>query len=81
MVMDYENNIIEPPIEFRDDYKPVPMPRTKKPVPLLRTKIEQTDKALKGYTKSFEIDIKNNKGPLVNYRALELLLNIILKPY
>ena len=74
MVQDYENNIILPPIEFRDGYKPVPLPRTKKPVPAPRTKkpvpaprtkIEQTDKALKGFTKSFEINVKNNKDPLV----------------
>ena len=49
-------------------YKPVPAPRTKKPmdkpVPAPRTKIEQTNKALKGYTKSYEISIKNNKDPL-----------------
>ena len=64
MVQDYEENIILPPLEFRDDYKPVPKPRTTKPVPLPRTKIEQVAKALKGYTKSFEIDIKNNKDPL-----------------
>ena len=73
MVQDYEENIILPPLEFRDDYKPVPLPRTKKPVPLPRTKkpvplprtrIEEVAKALKGYTKSFEIDIKNNKDPL-----------------
>ena len=72
MVQDYENNIILPPLEFRD--KPVPAPRTKKPVPAPRTvkpvpapgtKIEQIDKALKGYTKSYEISIKNNKDPLV----------------
>ena len=62
MVQEYEDNIIQPPLEFRD--KPVPLPRTKKPVPLPRTKIEQVTKALKGYTKSFEIDIKNNKDPL-----------------
>ena len=64
MVQDYEVNIILPPLEFRDDYKPVPLPRTKKPVPLPRTRIEEVAKALKGYTKSFEIDIKNNKDPL-----------------
>ena len=64
MVQDYEDNIILPPLEFRDDYKPIPKPRTKKPVPLPRTKIDQVDKALKGYTKSFEIGIKNNKDPL-----------------
>ena len=55
MVQDYEENIIALPLEFRDDYKPVALPRTK---------IEQVDKALKGYTKSFEIGIKNNKDPL-----------------
>ena len=36
----------------------------KKPVPAPRTIMEQTDKALKGYTKSYEISIKNNKDPL-----------------
>ena len=29
MVQDYEDNIILPPLEFRDDYKPTPKPRTK----------------------------------------------------
>ena len=72
MVQDYENNIILPPLEFRDKpvpaprtIKPVPALRTKKPVPIPRTKIEQTDKALKGFTKSYEINIKNNKDPLM----------------
>ena len=64
MVQDYEGNIILPPLEFRDDYKPVPKPRTMKPVPSPRTKIEKVAKALKGFTKSFEISIKNNKDPL-----------------
>ena len=64
MVQDYEDNIILPPLEFRDDYKPIPKPKTKKPVPSPRTKIEQVAKAMKGYTKSFEIGIKNNKDPL-----------------
>ena len=64
MVQDYEDNIIEPPLEFRDDYKPTPKPRTKKPTPLPRTKIEEKAQAMKGYTKSYEINIKNNKDPL-----------------
>ena len=69
MAKEYEENIIPPPPEFRDNYKPIPAPRTKQnavqnPVPTPRTKIEQTDKALKGYTKSYEISIKNNKDPL-----------------
>ena len=67
MVQEYEDNIIPPPLAFRDDYKPVPMPRTiktVKPTPAPRTQIKQVDKALKGYTKSYEIGIKNNKDPL-----------------
>ena len=59
MVQEYEDNIILPPLEFRDDYKPVPLPRTK---------IEQVAKALKGYTKSFEISIKSNKDPLTQLK-------------
>ena len=70
MVKQYEDNIILPPAEFRDNYKPIPASRTKrnavkKPVPTPRTIIKQTDKALKGFTKSFEISIKNNKDPLI----------------
>lgn len=38
--------------------------RRQKPAPQPRTKIEQVDKALKGYTKSFEISINDNKDPL-----------------
>ena len=69
MVKEYEENIILPPSEF-SDYKPIPTPRTKRnvikqPVPTRSTKIEQTEKALKGYTKSFEINIKNKKDPLI----------------
>ena len=84
MVRDYEENIIPPPLEFRDGYKPVPVPRTKrpvaaprtkipvaaprmikKPVPAPRTIIQETNKALKGFTKSYEINIKNSKDPLM----------------
>ena len=42
MVQDYEDNIILPPPEFRDDYKPVPKPRTiKRPVPTPRINVKQ----------------------------------------
>lgn len=30
-----EENIIKPPVEFRDNYKPIPAPRTKKQQPVL----------------------------------------------
>ena len=85
MVQDYEDNIIQPPLEFRDDYKPVPLPRTKKPTPLPRTKIEEVKKALKGYTKSFEIGVKHNKDPLtqlqntrkaVEYHIMKILTSM-----
>ena len=87
MVKQYEDNIILPPAEFRDNYKPIPTPRTKqnavkKPVPTPRTIIEQTDKALKGYTKSYEISIKSDQDPLaqmqntrkaIEHRVINLL--------
>ena len=42
MVQQYEDNVISPPPQFRDDYKPIPAPRTKKPlqapIPTPRTK-------------------------------------------
>ena len=83
MVKQYEENIILPPAEFRDNYKPVPAPRTKKPVPTPRTIIKQTDKALKGFAKSYEINIRNDRDPLVQMentrkgaeRQLTTLLN------
>lgn len=65
MAQDYEENIILPPLEFRD--KPVPTPRQRIKniiLPLPRTKIVQRKQALKEHTMSFEIDIKNNKDPL-----------------
>ena len=74
MVQEYEDNIILPPLEFRDDYKPTPKLRTKKPTPLPRTKIEEVGKALKGYTKSFEISIKNDKDPLVQLQNTRLAI-------
>ena len=77
MVQQYEENIIPPPPEFRDrpipkprnkkpSQAPIPTPRTKKqtsekPVPEKRTIISQVEKALKGYTQSFEIRIKRRK--------------------
>ena len=70
MTKEYEENIILPPMQFRDDYKPIPAPRSKKPVPTPRTIIKQADKALKGYTKSFEIGIKNNKDPLAKMQNI-----------
>ena len=98
MVQQYEENIIPPPPEFRDrpipkprnkktSQAPIPTPRTKKqtlekPVPEKRTIITQVEKALKGYTQSFEISIKNDKDPLIQLqksrRAIEHLFKNLL---
>ena len=100
MVQQYEDNIILPPPEFRDDYKPIPKPRTKKPlqapIPTPRTKkqtsekpvsekrtiISQVEKALKGYTQSFEVELRDEKDPLIQLqksrRAIEHLFKNLL---
>ena len=94
MVQQYEDNVISPPPQFIDDYKPIPAPRTKKPfqapIPAPRTKkpsekrtiISQVEKALKGYTKSFDVEMRDNKDPLLQLqksrRAVEYLFNNLL---
>ena len=84
MVKQYED-IILPPIEFRD--KPVLTLRTKKqtlekPVPEKRTIISQVEKALKGYTQSFEVELRDKKDPLIQLqksrRAIEYLFKNLL---
>ena len=90
MAQEYESNLIQPPLEFRD--KPVPLLRTKKltlqskPIPSPRTKIKETNKALKGYTSSYIISIKNSRDPLiqlqntrkaVEYHIIKALSNMI----
>ena len=100
MVKEYEVNIISPPPQFRDDHKPIPLPRTKKPsqapipaprtrkqtsekpVPEKRTIISQVEKALKGYTKSFDVELRDIKDPLIQLqksrRAVKYLFNNLL---
>ena len=99
MVKEYEDNIIFPPPKFRDDHKPIPLPRTKKPsqapiptprtkkpsekpVPEKRTIISQVEKALKGYTQSFDVELRDKKDPLLQLqksrKAVEYLFNNLL---
>ena len=94
MVQQYEDDVISPPPQFIDDYKPIPAPKTKKPlqapIPAPRTKkpsekrtiISQVEKALKGYTKSFDVELRDNKDPLLQLqksrRAVEYLFNNLL---
>ena len=79
MIKNYEANRIRPTVESRakpsvltpktcKPRPPVPAPRTNKqkpPVPAPRTQVKRVDKALKGFTESYEIGIKNNRDPLV----------------
>lgn len=85
MVQEYEDNIIPPPLELRDGWKPTPTLRRKRmvvPVAASRTKVEEKSKALKEYTKSFETGVKNDTDPLkqnigtrkaIQYRLTQLL--------
>ena len=73
MVREYEENIILPPLQFRDDYKP------KKPIALPRTEIMKTKQALKGYTESYEISIKNYRDPLIRLQSTRLAVKKILE--
>ena len=96
MVQQYEENIISPPIEFRDD--PIPPPRTKKllrklapippppkfrdipaPVPEKRTIISQVEKALKGYTQSFDVELRDKKDPLVQSQKSRTAVEYLFK--
>ena len=79
MVQQYEDNIIIP-------QAPIPAPRTKKPsekpVPEKRTIISQVEKRLKGYTKSFDVEVRDEKDPLLQLqkskKAVEYLFNNLL---
>ena len=81
MVKNYEDNIISPPIEFRDDYKPTPTPRIKnqQPIPAKRSQFKQTANALKGFTKSILISIKNTQDPLIQMQNTRLAVEHYLK--
>ena len=98
MVQQYEENIIPPPPEFRDrpipkprnkkpSQAPIPTLRTKKQtseklIPKKRTIISQVEKALKGYTQSFEVELRDKKDPLIQLqksrRAIEYLFKNLL---
>ena len=75
--------------------QPIPAPRTQKsldayipskpsqPIPEKRTIIAQVKQALQGFTKSFDIELRDNKDPLVQLqksrKAIEYLFNNQLK--
>ena len=94
MDQEYEDNIIRPPFKFRDKLPtiieeketPIPAKRTNtfdiNHIPEQRTIIKETNKALKGFTTSYEISIKNNKDPLIQLqntrKAIEIHIEKVL---
>ena len=107
MVQKYENNIIKPPVQFRDGPQPLPRnniipppiqfadkpkaaPRVKKvsfdnqliprrPIPKPRTQITEVARAFKGYTKSYEVGIKNETDPLIQMSSTRLAIAHFMK--
>ena len=73
------NNIIPPPKQFADT--PVPKPRMKKvtPIPRQRTQITEVARAFKGYTKSYEVGIKNETDPLIQMSSTRLFIAHFMK--
>ena len=73
------NNIIPAPIQFAD--KPKAAPRVKKmaPVPTQRTQITEVARAFKGYTKSYEVGIKNETDPLIQMSSTRLAIAHFMK--
>ena len=66
----FENNPIPP-------YRPVPAPRMKKqqPVPAPRTRIGEKRRALKGFTKSYEIGLKSDRDVLIQLQNTRLAIS------
>ena len=60
---------------------PVPAPRTKKiaPIPLPRTEINETARAFQGFTKSYQVGIKNTMDPLVQLSSTRLAIAHFIK--
>ena len=61
--------------------RPIPLPRKKKvtPVPTQRTQITEVARAFKGYTKSYEVGIKNETDPLIQMSSTRLAIAHFMK--
>ena len=71
MVKEYED-IIQPPEQFRDGYKPIPKPRTDRPLRL--PKIKELNQALKGHAKSYGIELQDSLNPLNHFTKTKALV-------
>ena len=47
---------------------------TQHPIPAPHTKFTETTKALSGYTKSYEVSIKNDEDPLIQLQDTRLAI-------
>ena len=82
-------DVILPPTEFRDDrkteeptpklQKPTPLPKTKKPTPQKRTIISQLEKALEGYTQSFDVELRELINPLIQLQLTRRPIEYLFK--
>ena len=61
--------------------RPISMPRKKKvtPIPTQRTQITEVARAFKGYTKSYEVGIKNETDPLIQMSSTRLAIAHFMK--
>lgn len=61
----------------RTQDRPIPAPRTKKqqPVPAPRTKINEKRRALNGFTKSYEIELRSNRDAIVEFQNTRLAIS------
>ena len=64
--------ILPPPEQFQDGYKPIPKPRTDRPLQI--SKIKELNRALKGHTKSYGIELQDNLNPLNHFTKAEALV-------
>ena len=68
MIKDYEENIIDVPLEFRDDYKPIPTPRKKKSKPNIIIVDDTSDEETEKPKPMPRTIIKYTKNALKNHK-------------
>ena len=71
MVEEY-GDIIKPPEQFRDGYKPIPKSRTDRPLQI--PKIKELNQAFKGHAKSYGIEFQDNLNPLNHFKKTKALV-------
>ena len=67
-----EDLILPPPEQLQDGYKPIPKPKTDRPLQI--PKINELNRALKGHTKSYDIELQDNLNPLNHFTKTKALV-------